>query len=442
MTLSLWPRSIAGRTFLVLLLGLFAVHVIALTIHAVDRVELQRAAQAREAVGRAAALWRTVMMSPPERRDALARGYDLPEGMSASVDAEPHAPARGLLPEGMSDRFAQGLARMAGPPHMRPREILVGGVPRRAVTASLRLPDGAWLNITARPPQPRPWSSPGFLAALALMTAAVAGLSFWAVRRTTRPIRDLAEAAERLGRDVNAPRLPETGAAEVAQAAAAFNTMADRIARFVGDRTTMLAAIGHDLKTPITRLRLRAEFVEDEAVRGKMLADLDEMERMVAGTLAFARDDAAAERMTRLDLAALLRTVADEANDVAGEEVVTLGALPPLTVEARPLALKRAVANLVGNAVAYAGGCVVRLSGPAGGQVSITVEDEGPGIPEGEQERVFLPFHRLEPSRNRETGGTGLGLTIARTILRGHGGDVTLANRSPRGLAATATLPA
>ncbi len=438
----LWPRSIAGRTFLVLLLGLFAVQVIALTIHAFDRIELQRAAQAREATGRAAALWRAVAMSPPERRDAVARGFDLPEGMSATVDAAPLAPARGLLPADASGRFAQGLARMGGPPHMRPREILVGGVPRRAVTVSMQLGDGTWLNLSVRPQPPRPWSSPGFLAALALMTAAVTALSYWAVRRTTRPIRDLAEAAERLGRDVNAPRLPETGPAEVAQAAAAFNTMAERISRFVGDRTTMLAAIGHDLKTPITRLRLRAEFVEDEATREKMLADLDEMERMVAGTLAFARDDAAAETMTRLDLAALVRTVADEANDVAGEEVVTLGALPAVTVEARPLALKRALANLVGNALAYAGGCVVSLAGPEEGIVRITVADDGPGIPEGEQERVFQPFHRLEPSRNRETGGTGLGLTIARTILRGHGGDVTLANRFPRGLVVSVTLPA
>ncbi|MCU0986418.1 MAG: ATP-binding protein [Acetobacteraceae bacterium] len=442
MSFRLWPRSIAGRTFLVLLLGLFAVQVMALTIHAFDRIELQRAAQAREATGRAAALWRAVAMSPPERRDAVARGFDLSEGMSATVDALPLAPERGLLPEGAGDRFAQGLARMAGPPHMRPREILVGGVPRRAVTVSLRLADGAWLNVTTRPPPPRPWSSPGFLAALAMMTAAVAALAFWAVRRTTRPIRDLADAAERLGRDVNAPRLPETGPAEVAQAAAAFNTMADRIGRFVADRTAMLAAIGHDLRTPITRLRLRAEFIEDEATRAKMLADLDEMERMIAGTLAFARDEAAAEKMTRLDLAALLRTVADEANDVAGEEVVTLGPLAPLTVEARPLALKRALANLVGNAVAYAGACVIRLSGPEKGFVSIAVEDDGPGIPEEARERVFQPFHRLEPSRNRETGGTGLGLTIARGILRGHGGDVTLANRFPQGLIATATLPA
>lgn len=442
MRLRLWPRSIAGRTFLVLLTGLFVAQVIALTIHALDRVEVQRAQQAREAIGRTAALWRTLLMADPSRRDAIARGFDLPEGMTASVDPRPLARDQGILSEPRADRLALGLARIGGPPHLRPREVLVGGSPGRMLTASFQFPDGSWLNVTARPPTPRPWSSPGFLAALAVMTAAVAALSFWAVRRTTRPIRDLAHAAERLGRDVNAPRLPETGPAEVAQAAAAFNTMAERISRFVADRTTMLAAIGHDLRTPITRLRLRAEFVEDEATRAKILADLDEMERMISGTLAFARDEAAAEPMRRLDLAALVRTIADEANDVAGEEVVTVAAPDHLAVEARPLALKRALANLVGNAVAYAGRCMVRLSGPEKGVVSVTVEDEGPGIPEAERERVFQPFHRLEPSRSRETGGIGLGLPIARSILRGHGGDVTLAARSPRGLVVTATLPA
>jgi signal transduction histidine kinase len=437
----IWPRSIAGRTFLVLLLGLFAVQVVALTIHAFDRIEIQRAQQAREAIGRTAALWRTLIMSEPARRDAIARGFDLPEGVSATVDPTPLAAERGLITDPGIDRIAAGLARL-GPPHMRPREVLVGGEPRRAITASLRLPDGAWLNVNARPPPPRPWSAPGFLAALALMTAAVAALSFWAVRRTTRPISDLAAAAERLGRDVNAPRLPETGPAEVAQAAAAFNTMADRIGRFVADRTAMLAAVGHDLRTPITRLRLRAEFVEDDVQRAKILADLDEMEAMIAGTLAFARDDAAAEPMGRVDLAELLRTIADEANDVAGQEVVTLAVPAHLPVDARPLALKRALGNLMRNAIVYAGGCRVTLAGPERGVVRIAVTDDGPGIPEAELERVFQPFHRVEASRSRETGGTGLGLPIARNILRAHGGDVTLANRSGGGLVATATLPA
>jgi signal transduction histidine kinase len=440
--LRLWPASIAGRTFLVLLLGLFAAQVVGLTIHAFDRVGLQRAAQGREAMARTWALWRAVVTAPPARRVEALEAADLPEGFSASIDPVPLVRPGTLPPGRAGERFAEALGRMGGPPRMRPREVLVGEGPGGAMAAAIRLPDGMWLNVVARAPPAQPWSSPTFLAALAVMTAAVAGLSFWAVRRLTAPIRDLAAAAERLGRDVGAPPLPERGPREVAQAAAAFNTMQDRIRRFVEDRTAMLAAIGHDLRTPITRMRLRAEFVEDEGLRAKMLADLAEMEAMVAATLAFARDDAASEKAVPLDLAALLRTVADEANDVAGRDVVALEAPAHRTVTARPVALKRALGNLIGNAVAYAGMCRVRLDPPTGGTIRITIEDDGPGIPEDELERVFQPFHRVERSRSRETGGAGLGLPIARTILRAHGGDVTLANRRGGGLTATVTLPA
>jgi signal transduction histidine kinase len=276
------------------------------------------------------------------------------------------------------------------------------------------------------------------------MTLAAALLILWAVARLTRPVRLLAGAAERLGRDVNAPPLPEAGPSEVATAARAFNTMAGRIRRFVADRTQMLAAIGHDLRTPITRLRLRAEFLEDDEQRKKMLADLDEMEAMIAATLAFARDDAAAEPAAPLDLAALCRTVLDEAADAHPDSAERIAFTGPerLTVRARPVALKRALANLVSNAVTYGGGARIALAPPEGGAVRLSVEDEGPGIPESEIEAVFAPFRRLEGSRNRETGGTGLGLPIARNILRAHGGDVVLRNRSGGGLAALVTLPA
>lgn len=436
-----WPASIAGRTFLVLLLGLFAAQVVGLTIHGLDRIELQRAALAREALARSIAVWRAVILAPPAQRAAALAAVELPEGVAATLDAEPLVREE-RLPGGLARPMAEGMGRMmGGPPRLRPREVRLGPAPDGAMAVSLRLPEGPWLNLVHRQSPLRPWSSPAFLAALAVMTAAVAGLSFWAVRRLTAPIRELAEAAERLGRDVAAPPLPERGPREVARAAAAFNTMQARLRRFVEDRTAMLAAIGHDLRTPITRLRLRAEFVEDEALRARILADLDEMEAMVAAALAFARDEAAAETAVPLDLAALVRTVADEANDVAGREAVVVGPLPHLTMRARPLALKRALANLVGNAVAYAGGCRIGVEPPQGGVVRIAIEDDGPGIPEAELERVFQPFHRVERSRSRETGGAGLGLPIARSILRAHGGDVTLANRPGGGLTATVTLP-
>ena len=334
----------------------------------------------------------------------------------------------------------------AGPPRWRAREARVAGLGGPFHFAiSLRLPEGEWLNLRVRLPPPRPWHSETFLLAFLVMTATAAGLTLWAVRRLTRPVRDLADAAERLGRDVNAPPLPEEGPSEVATAARAFNTMAGRIRRFVGDRTQMLAAIGHDLRTPITRLRLRAEFLDDEEQRRRMLADLDEMEAMIAATLAFARDEAAAEAAVPVDLAALCRTVLDEAADARPDaaERVSYAGPERLVARGRPAALKRAVANLVNNALSYGGAARLRLSPPdsQGQGVRLAVEDDGPGIPPAELEAVFQPFRRLEASRNRETGGVGLGLPIARNILRAHGGDVVLRNRTNGGLSAEATLP-
>lgn len=441
----LWPQTLAGRTFLVLLLGLLTAQLVGLAIHGLDRVDALRLQQMREGAERIGALWRLAVMTTPGERAAVLRDVELPPGMAASLDAAPR-----LAPTSPPPFFERGPAMFGpwrGPPGMRPREVRASGTdPPGGLMLALRLPDGAWLNITAFPPRPRFWHGPTFLAAFAVMSLSVALLSFWAVRRLTRPVAQLAAAAERLGRDVQAPPLPEEGPREVRLAAASFNTMAARIRRFVEDRTAMLAAVSHDLRTPITRMKLRAEFIEEAELRARMLGDLDEMERMIAATLAFARDDAAAERPVPLDLAALLRTIADEANDVAGREAVAVEAPAHLAVPARPLALKRALSNLVGNALSHAGDCRVRLVPAVDGAVRIVVEDDGPGIPEAELERVFEPFRRLDAARTRPgahaTSGAGLGLPIARGILRAHGGDVVLANRAPHGLAATATLPA
>ncbi len=255
----------------------------------------------------------------------------------------------------------------------------------------------------------------------------------------------MAEAAERLGRDVNAPPLPETGPDEVARAAVAFNTMAGRIRRFVQDRTFLLTAIGHDLRTPITRLKLRAEFIDDDEQRLKFMADLDELDAMVSATLVFGRDTADTEPAVPFDLVALLRTVLDDAADARPDASDNLSFSGPshLTVHGRILALKRVFANLVGNAVKYGGAARVVLDLEAvAGVATVSIEDDGPGLPPDELERVFEPFYRVEDSRNRETGGTGLGLPIARNILRAHGGDVVLGNRPGGGARALVTLPA
>jgi signal transduction histidine kinase len=451
--LRIWPRSLAARTAVVLLLSLAVVQAAGLTIHALDRMELLRLAQARDIAARVMSIYRNMVNVDADQRAAVLADMRRLPGIEITLSDQP--PISDLPPTGPPERqllrVNMNLVPMPGP--LRPHEIQMAGGPFwHRLTVSLRLPEGGWLNVTLPMEPPRFWFSRDFLIAFLLMTAAAALLTLWAVRRLTGPVSTLARAAEALGRDVNAPPLPEDGPLEVATAAAAFNTMAARIRRFVQDRTELLTAIGHDLRTPITRLKLRAEFMEDDEQRRKMLLDLDELEAMVSATLAFGRDAKSTEPVSALDLAELLRTILDEAGDAWPEAAEKLRYEGPghLTVQARPLALKRALANLVANAVNYGGGAVVRLTPPAAGTsrggtthgaLTIEVEDDGPGIPPSELDRAFEPFHRGEPSRNRETGGVGLGLPIARNIFRAHGGDVTLANRPPSGLRATVTLP-
>jgi signal transduction histidine kinase len=310
-----------------------------------------------------------------------------------------------------------------------PGDVLVG---------SLRLSDGSWLNFGFPLPPLQPfWETRIFLLILATTLIALA-ISVWAVRRASAPLSVFTSAADRLGLDMNAPPLTERGPREVRQAAHAFNDMQRRLQRFVRDRIQMLAAISHDLRTPITRLKLRAELIEDEEQQRKMLADLDEMEAMIAATLAFARDEFAQEPRAALDLAALLQTICDEAADAG--VAASYDGPSRFAFNGRPTALKRAFTNLVENAVKYGGGARVALTA-VGASVTVTVDDGGPGIAEAELDRVFDPFYRIESSRSRETGGVGLGLAVVRSVVRGHGGDITLANRPEGGLGATVVLP-
>jgi signal transduction histidine kinase len=333
-------------------------------------------------------------------------------------------------------------AGSGGPPpgdaNPEPRAFRAGlGGPEVYGHIGVQLENGCWAELTLHGPPPAfGWIR--MLLRIGGFGLVIVLCSLWFARSAARNLSQFSTAADAVGRSVDAPFLPETGPREVRLAATAFNRMQERLRRFVNDRTQMLAAISHDLRTPLTRLRLRAEFVDDDAQRAKMLGDIAEMEAMIAATLAFARDDAVREPRTPQDLDQLLDQIASDLCDsgmpVAYEPV------GPVVVSCSAGGIRRALINLAENAVKY--GNVARLSLHRDGEiVTILVDDDGPGIAPELAEQVFQPFFRLEGSRNRDTGGVGLGLSVARTIIRGHGGDVTLANRAEGGLRATVTLP-
>jgi signal transduction histidine kinase len=217
-----------------------------------------------------------------------------------------------------------------------------------------------------------------------------------------------------------------------------MNEMQDRLRRFVRDRTMLVAAISHDLRTPLTRMRLRAEFVTDPELQQQLLRNIDQMESMIAETLQFASEDARQEATRPIDLGALVESICIDMADARNDVVCTVDGQAVLNCQA--MALRRALTNLVDNAVKHGKRAEVTFS-TADGAAILRVKDDGPGVPESEFENVFAPFYRLERSRSRETGGAGLGLAVARNIVRGHGGDITLSNDPAGGLVLTVFLP-
>ncbi|WP_313535961.1 ATP-binding protein [Sphingomonas sp.] len=301
--------------------------------------------------------------------------------------------------------------------------------------ASLKQADGSWRTVTPGEGL-EPWRL--FVIAWLVLSALAAALFAWAMaQRFARPIGAFARAAERLGRDPRAPPIELDGPAEIAEAARAFNDMQARLNRYVDDRATMIAAVAHDLRTPLMRLGLRVEDA-DPGIRAACEGDIREMQAMISAVMAYVRDSSRIGVRRPLDLRSLAETVVDDAADRGAD--VSLGLGDPVVIEADPVALKAMLANLVGNAVKYAGGAELLLS-TRDQEAVITVRDRGPGIPDEDMERVFDPFFRGERSRNRDTGGMGLGLASARATARAHGGDITLHRRSGGGLCATVTLP-
>ncbi len=458
------PRSLFGRLVLVLLGGLLAAGLAMMYFNASERDRLLYRAGGMQLAQRIVDVSRLLdSVTPAERRRIVAlfdapplvvsldrpplrAAGDAPEGdfrlgMLAGMlryslgdrvrAVVPGPPPRGSLPPPPPDMpMMQG---MQGMPGMGP--VMGQGAD---FVVQVALADGTLVTFDTSL-SPADASIPRRVATtLAILLVTVVALSLFAVRWVTRPLSTLAAAAESLGEDINRPPLAEGGPTEVRRAARAFNTMQGRLARFINDRTRVLAAMSHDLKTPLTRIRLRAELLDDAEMRAKFLKDVEEMQSMITQALDFMRDAASREPSQPLDVMALLESMQDDYRD-AGHPFEVLGtARAPCS--GRPLALRRCLANLIDNAIRYGSAPSVEVE-ERPGELAIRVLDEGPGIPEADLERAFEPFFRVEASRSRDTGGTGLGLGIARNIARAHGGDITLRNRPEGGLEATLALP-
>jgi signal transduction histidine kinase len=319
--------------------------------------------------------------------------------------------------------------------HLVPQRRPASGT--TALDVSVGLPDGDTLMFRVAAPlpdPPLPWS---LFVQIGILTLALGVVLFLVTRSITRPLSKLALAAEAVGKSVRHPPLVEEGVREIRDATRAFNTMQDRLLRYLDSRTNVLAAMSHDLRTPLTRLRLRVESVADERLHARFTADLDEMESLVWSALALFKGLEDDEKFESVDVNGLLDTLVAEYAEIGSQLTLAGAAQEPL--HAKPRALKRCLGNLIDNALKF--GQRATISVEDGEALAICISDDGPGIPEDMLERVFEPFYRLESSRSRDTGGTGLGLSIARDIAQAHGGSLTLRNRPEGGLMAELRLP-
>jgi signal transduction histidine kinase len=429
------PRSIAGRITLVLIGGLFLTLVASIGVASIGGLFGDDHLRYPRLVGRVATVAAIAGGVPAERRpELLERVAKPPLDAHWSPTAQPPA---GAASDWRSRHLSRDLRQALG--DLGPTAIVIDESPAEQVAAWLQLADGTWLTVTVERSALGSLWLLRFGLGLSVLTGGIALLAVWAARRVTVPLGRFAQAAGQLGTDVNAPPMAQAGPSEIVQAARAFNQMQDRIQRLVNDRARMLAAIAHDLRTVLTRLRLRAELIDDAEQQGKAIADLDAMAAMLDETLAFARDDSPSDARQDVDLAALVRSLCDDLTD-AGQPVHYLGP-DRLRFACRPVALRRALTNLIDNAVKYGRAAEVGLQADRDA-VRLTIEDRGPGIPTAVREQVFQPFFRLEPSRSRSTGGTGLGLAVARTIVHRHRGEIALDDRPGGGLVVRITLPA
>jgi signal transduction histidine kinase len=397
----------------------------------------------------AADIVRMIEAAPPSTRQSIAAAaapgefrtdwYAAASPASASLEAAPRREdqkAQGTISAHLQRAVA--ILRPASTGSVPPGIVYDQSKPLVPYMLAVQLHDGSWLVFSVTK---RTWGLPWvdrWAIWLCLLAVSITIVTAFAARQFARPIEQLASAVRQFGLNPQAPPIAETGPKELQQVIKTFNAMQAQIQKFVAYRTMMLAAISHDLRTPLTRMRLRGEFIEDQDQQARLFRDVDEMQSMVDEALAFFRDDATAEETTSFDLPHVLLTIA---NDYADQDVQIGYAGPAHAVyRGRPFALKRAFTNLIDNAAKYGRTPEIELSCEEMALV-VAIRDRGPGIPPDALDSVFRPYYRVDKSRNRTTGGVGLGLTVAQAIVQGHGGEIVLKNRPDGGLEARIILP-
>ncbi|MEH6349360.1 ATP-binding protein [Pseudomonas sp. 3JA] len=428
MNLSLrWPRTLASRLSLIFLVGLILAQGLSFGVQYYERYQSAKSTMLGNLETDVSTSVAILDRLPAAERQAwlpkLARrnyGYLLDEGQPGQPMDLADAPISvSSIQEAIGQAYGLTFKQIPGP--------------KMHYQAHLRLGDGNPLTIDVRPAMTplSPWLPMVLLGQLALLI----GCTWLAVRLAVGPLTRLAEAVETLDPNAHSVRLDEKGPTEVVHAAKAFNAMQDRIAAYLKERMQLLAAISHDLQTPITRMKLRAEFMDEGIERDKLWSDLSEMEHLVREGVAYARSiHGATEASCRISLDAFLDSLAFDYQDT-GKDVQLTGKTAAV-IDTRPHALRRVLVNLVDNALKFGGAAQIQVQPADNGQLAIQVLDRGPGISEQELAEVLKPFYRVESSRNRETGGTGLGLAIAQQLAIAMGGSLTLSNRDGGGLCA------
>ncbi|MCJ2051189.1 ATP-binding protein [Methylobacterium sp. J-070] len=435
------PATIAGQIALLVVAGIAVAHVVATLAFLLLHESQNPDELPGVAASRLGTLTRLLDAVDPEARPALlASGRSLPlirvepwDGMApAGAKPAPDLPVIHRLRNG-AGRAVTITDLSAGDPDQdrSPKRLHVGIVTPAGATLQATLP-----NDPLRSPK-----QGALIFTVVFLALTLALLSVWATRALTAPLKRLAGAAEAFGARDDHVALPEAGPREVLAVSRALDRMRSRVRRLIDDRTQMLAAISHDLRTPITRLRLRAEFIEDESARAATLRDLDQMNGLVEAALSFVRDGQARDTSSHglVDLASVVQTVCDDFSDFGAP--VSVGRSRHVLVQGRTEDLQRAVTNLVDNAVKYGGRAEVRMEGSERG-VRVCVLDSGPGIADAEREAMLQPFVRGDRARNlNEASGFGLGLSIVQAIVEAHQGRLTLENRREGGLCAAIELP-